>query len=158
MQTRQQPPAGDGSAGPSALRVDPTRQLVVYTFGKTHRLLDERSCDLTFDLTSFHTEYNQRDSSREDGRSEAIQQSMRSHPGFDALMASVVAAIERREPKAVAFMCVWGKHRSVAWAEILKRDHYPHATIKHVRLAALDPLAAAANPERAARKGLVDLL
>ena len=54
--------------------------------------------------------------------------------------------------------CQRGKHRSVAWAEILKRDHYPHATIKHVRLAALDPLAAAANAERAARKGLVDLL
>ena len=130
-------------------RSNQARQLLIYSWGQKHRLCDEPPCNLTFDLTSFHTEFERRDFKREDGRSEAIQQSMRDHPGFDVLMARVVASIERQQPAAVSFMCTWGRHRSVAWAEILKRDYYPRATVKHLRLAATQ----AQDAPRTGRKG-----
>mmetsp|Transcript_46053 Transcript_46053/g.76117 ORF Transcript_46053/g.76117 Transcript_46053/m.76117 type:complete len:105 (-) Transcript_46053:79-393(-) len=69
-----------------------------------------------------------------DGRAEVILLEMRAHLGFVQLMQAVVTSIERDAPSSVAFMCAWGKHRSMAWAEMLKAEHYPMARVRHVRL------------------------
>lgn len=105
------------------------RKLVIYSWGRNVHA-EPAACELTFDLTGFCSEYNRRDIREEDGRSEAVQRGMRSHAGFAALMSTVIQAIERANPQAVSFVCSWGKHRSMAWAEILKADYYPRARVK----------------------------
>lgn len=109
------------------------RKLTICSWGQ--RCHDDPQADVTFDLIDFATEYDRRDIRNADGRDEAVQQTMRAHPDFDELIARVIRTIEGRpEVSTVAFACAWGKHRSMAWAEILKHDHYPRSRLRHARL------------------------
>ena len=47
---------------------------------------------------------------------------------------SILSEIEENNPLTIAFVCNYGKHRSVGWAELLKFLYYSNATITHIGL------------------------
>lgn len=60
---------------------------------------------------------------------------MRLHPDFASLTEPVIQTIETQQDiTSVAFVCSWGKHRSMAFAEMLKYDFYPRSKLRHARL------------------------
>ena len=40
--------------------------------------------------------------------------------------------IEINNPKTIGFYCNHGKHRSVGWAEMIKKYYYENAKVKHL--------------------------
>ena len=108
------------------------RTLTIYSWGikKDH---DHMDCDLIFDLTKFQTKIsNGIDVQTVTGLSDIIQDSIIRHPKFVELIEHVVKKIETTNPTHIAFICNHGKHRSVAWAELLKTLYYKKSIIKHL--------------------------
>ena len=111
-----------------------SRKLTIYSWGRN--VCSSPQCDVTFDLVHFRSEYQKRDICKSDGTDPMIQERMRSHSHYEALMAIVVRTIEKNQPSTVSFACSWGKHRSVAFAELLRSEYYPRARVKHLELTA----------------------
>ena len=108
------------------------RILTIYSWGikKDH---DHKECDLIFDLTKFQTKISKDiDVQTITGMSDTIQNSIIHHPKFLELIEHVVTKIETTNPTHIAFICNHGKHRSVAWAELLKTLYYNKSIIKHL--------------------------
>ena len=61
-----------------------------------------------------------------------IQDSVIRHPKFLELIETIVDNIETMNPKSVGFICNHGKHRSVAWAELIHKLYYKKSIIKHL--------------------------
>ena len=53
------------------------------------------------------------------------------HPLFAELLQKIIEEIEMNNSTEISFFCNHGKHRSVGWAEILKKYYYPNSIIKH---------------------------
>ncbi len=92
---------------------------------------DEPKCEISFDLTKFTTKTDIKDVRLLDGRDEEIQNSIIQHPLFTELLHKIIEEIETNNPREISFFCNHGKHRSVGWAEILKKYYYPNSIIKH---------------------------
>jgi hypothetical protein len=108
------------------------RHLTIYTWGiKKDR--ESVGCPLIFDLTKFQTKIDRDiDVSTITGLTDIIQDSIVCHPKFLELMEMVVTKVENDSPPSIAFICNHGKHRSVAWAELLKKLYYTKSTIRHL--------------------------
>ena len=108
------------------------RFLTIYTWGiKKDRKNVE--CNIIFDLTKFQTKIDKDiDVQTINGLSDIIQDSIICHPKFLELLENVVNNIETENLTDIAFICNHGKHRSVAWAELLKKLYYNKAIIKHL--------------------------
>ena len=90
-------------------------------------------CDVIFDLTKFQTKIDKDiDVQTITGLTDIIQDSIICHPKFLDIIEKVVNVIETENPKNIGFICNHGKHRSVGWAELLKKLYYKHAKIKHL--------------------------
>ena len=90
-------------------------------------------CDIIFYLTKFQTKIDQNiDVQMITGLTDIIQYSIINHPKFLELVERVLYIIETENPKDIGFICNHGKHRSVGWAELLKKLYYKHAKIKHL--------------------------
>ena len=113
------------------VNINVNRPLTIYTWGiKKDRKNVE--CNIIFDLTKFQTKINKDiDVQTINGLSDIIQDSIIYHPKFIELVENVVQNIETENPTEIAFICNHGKHRSVAWAELLKKLYYNKAVIKH---------------------------
>jgi len=110
------------------------RTLTIYSWGikKDH---DHMDCDLIFDLTQFQTIISKDiDVKTITGLSDTIQNSIIHHPLFLEIIEHVVTYIETENSTHIAFVCNHGKHRSVAWAELLKTLYYNKSSIKHLQM------------------------
>lgn len=125
---------GSEDKGRRTREANQKRRLTIWSWGKNVHGENPGDCELAVDLSSFRSEYVQKSIRQADGRDAAVQEHMRSHPDFDKLMDLVVKRIEETDASSVGFVCHWGKHRSMAFAELLKEECYPRAKLKHVRL------------------------
>ena len=107
---------------------DKNRKLTIYSWGILRH--DEPPCEISFDLTKFTTKTDIKDIKLFDGRDVEIQNSIIQHPLFTELLHKIIEEIETNNPREISFFCNHGKHRSVGWAEILKK-YYPNSIIKH---------------------------
>ena len=105
------------------------RKLKIYSWGILRH--DEPKCEISFDLTKFTTKTDIKDVKLFDGRDDAIQNSIIRHPLFTELIKKIIEEIETTNSTEISFFCNHGKHRSVGWAEILKKYYYPNSIIKH---------------------------
>ena len=104
------------------------KDITFYTWGqKMHK---PKPCDLVFDATLFSTKVTV-DVKCLSGLDEIIQQSIMNHPNFDLITERIITLIEEKTPRTVGIFCNYGKHRSVGWAELLKKIYYPKATCVH---------------------------
>lgn len=126
-----------GASEDSIPLADPSRKLTIYSWGR--RIHANPQCDVTFDLVHFRSEYEKRDICKSDGTDLTIQECMRSHRYYGELMNVVIRTIEMHQPSTVSFACSWGKHRSMAFAELLKSEYYPKARLRHSRLLVPQP-------------------
>ena len=107
---------------------DKNRKLIIYSWGILRH--DEPKCEISFDLTKFTTKTDIKDIKLFDGRDVEIQNSIIQHPLFTELLKKIIEEIETNNSTKISFFCNHGKHRSVGWAEILKK-YYPNSIIKH---------------------------
>jgi RNase adaptor protein for sRNA GlmZ degradation len=107
---------------------DKNRKLIIYSWGILRH--DEPPCEISFDLTKFTTKTDIKDIKLFDGRDVEIQNSIIQHPLFTELLHKIIEEIETNNSTKISFFCNHGKHRSVGWAEILKK-YYPNSIIKH---------------------------
>ena len=105
------------------------RRLIIYSWGILRHA--EPKCEISFDLTKFTTKTDIKDIRKFDGRDEEIQHSIIQHPLFTELIKKIIEEIETNNSTEISFFCNHGKHRSVGWAEILKKYYYPNSIIKH---------------------------
>ena len=90
-------------------------------------------CDVIFDLTKFQTKIDKEiDVQTITGLTDIIQDSIICHPKFLDIVEKIVDIIETENHKDVGFICNHGKHRSVGWAELVKKLYYKNAKIKHL--------------------------
>jgi RNase adaptor protein for sRNA GlmZ degradation len=106
------------------------RKLIIHTWGEKKH--DEPDCQTTFDVTKFSTKTD-KDIRNIDGRHESIQNAIIQHPIYDILIETIIREIEDNNLEKISFVCNHGKHRSVGWAEILKKFYYKNSEVKHVR-------------------------
>ena len=106
---------------------DKNRKLTIYSWGIMRHV--EPKCEISFDLTKFTTK-TIKDIKLFDGRDVEIQNSIIQHPLFTELLHKIIEEIETNNSREISFFCNHGKHRSVGWAEILKK-YYPNSIIKH---------------------------
>jgi len=108
---------------------DENRKLTIYSWGIMRHA--EPKCEISFDLTKFTTKTDIKDIKLVDGRDAEIQNSIIQHPLFSELIKKIIEEIETNNSREISFFCNHGKHRSVGWAEILKKYYYPNSIIKH---------------------------
>jgi RNase adaptor protein for sRNA GlmZ degradation len=51
---------------------------------------------------------------------------------FDLIMEKIITEIETNNPQSIGIYCNYGKHRSVGWAELLKKLYYNNSVVKHM--------------------------
>ena len=107
------------------------RNLIINTWGvKKHK---EVKCDVIFDATLFSTKIKV-DVKNLTGLDEIIQQSIINHNMFNIIMEKIITEIEESNPKIIGIVCNYGKHRSVGWAELIKKFYYKNTIINHIGL------------------------
>lgn len=107
------------------------RILEIYTWGvKKHTC---SKCDIVFDATLLTAKID-RDVRSLNGKDEIVKQSIINHPKFEIMMEVILTNIEEYEPLAIGFICNHGKHRSVAFAELVKELYYTNSKITHLGL------------------------
>ena len=90
---------------------------------------------LVFDVSLFFTKIKDRSRlSSLTGNDEEIQDSIICHPRFLELLEKVITTVEEEKAYQIGFICNYGKHRSVGWANIMKKYFYKDATVKHYTL------------------------
>ena len=107
------------------------RSINIHTWGIKKPFSAE--CDVIFDLTKFQTKIDKEiDVQTITGLTDIIQDSIICHPKFLDIVEKIVDIIETENSKDVGFICNHGKHRSVGWAELVKKLYYKNAKIKHL--------------------------
>ena len=104
------------------------RKLTIHTWGiKKHESI---KCDIIFDATLFSTKIDG-DIKYLTGIDEKIQKSIINHPKFDIIIDMIVTTIETNDYQTIGIICNYGKHRSVGWAELVKKLYYTKSIIIH---------------------------
>ena len=107
------------------------RKINIYTWGVKKHTCDK--CDIIFDVTLLTAKIN-KDVRSLNGKNDIIKQSIINHPKFEIMMETILKNIEEDEPNTIGFICNYGKHRSVAFAELLKELYYTNSNITHIGL------------------------
>ena len=111
--------------------IDYNRQLEIITWGiKKHNPID---CDIIFDCSLFSAKCDV-DVKNHTGLDDIIQKSIMNHPKFDMIMEMIIDEIETNNYNKIGFICNYGKHRSVGWAECIKKLYYNQSFIKHMNI------------------------
>ena len=106
------------------------RELRIFTWGLTKH--ERPDCQVHFDVSKFYTHVHTKNDVRQlNGLDPEIQASIVRHPRFGDLVKRIVETIETGNLSSISFVCAHGKHRSVGWAEILKKYYYPRAVTEH---------------------------
>ena len=111
--------------------IDRNRKLEINTWGIKKNTTIE--CDIIFDCSLFSAKCDV-DIKNLTGLNEIIQQSIMNHPKFDLIIEMILNEIEVNNYKKIGFVCNYGKHRSVGWAELIKKLYYNESIIKHNNL------------------------
>ena len=114
-------------------KFDKNRRLIIYSWGEKVKEHIQPDCQVIFDLTKFSTKTDRKDIKKYNGCDEIIQNSIIQHPNFITMLDNVIRQIENNNLNSISFLCNYGKHRSVGFAEILKKYYYTNAIIKHLR-------------------------
>ena len=115
----------------SKKNINKNRVLNIYTWGI--KKYSGEKCDINFDLTHFQSKIDQSlDIRKLNGFSQEIITSIIKHPKFIEIMEKLVNTIEEKNPKKIGIFCNHGKHRSVCFAELLKKYVYSKAKVKHL--------------------------
>jgi RNase adaptor protein for sRNA GlmZ degradation len=109
-------------------KIDNERELFIYTWGLKKHLPVE--CDIIFDASLFSARINA-DVKTLTGKNEIVQQGIINHPKFDIIIEMIVTEIETNDYQKIGIICNYGKHRSVGFAELLKKFYYPKSVINH---------------------------
>ena len=112
---------------------DRNRKLTIYTYGEKNTNHKKPKCQVIFDVSSFATKIEKTDIKKYDGRDQIIQNAIIQHPIFDILIENVINEIEKDNLNTISFVCNHGKHRSVGWAEILKKYYYKFSKVVHIK-------------------------
>ena len=107
------------------------RKINIYTWGIKKHTCDK--CDIIFDATLLTAKIN-KDVRSLNGKNDIVKQSIINHPKFEIMMETILRNIEEDEPLTIGFICNHGKHRSVAFAELLKELYYTNSKITHIGL------------------------
>ena len=107
------------------------RKINIYTWGIKKHTCDK--CDIIFDATLLTAKIN-KDVRSLNGKNDIVKQSIINHPKFEIMMETILKNIEDDEPLTIGFICNHGKHRSVAFAELLKELYYTNSKITHIGL------------------------
>ena len=107
------------------------RKINIYTWGIKKHTCDK--CDIIFDATLLTAKIN-KDVRSLNGKNDIVKQSIINHPKFEIMMETILKNIEEHEPLTIGFICNHGKHRSVAFAELLKELYYTNSKITHIGL------------------------
>ena len=119
------------------LSFDKNRKLKIYTWGEKNKDTKEPKCQVTFDLINFSTkiaDISKKEVNKYTGKDEVIQNSIIQHPAYNLLIEKIINQIENNNLSEISFVCNHGKHRSVGFAEILKKYYYPDLILKHINL------------------------
>ena len=108
--------------------IDESKVFTFYTWGKHKH--DPIECDLVFDASLFSTKISV-DVKCLTGLDDIVQQSILNHPNFDYIMERILTEITDKNPTTIGIFCNYGKHRSVGWAELIKKIYYPNSTCVH---------------------------
>jgi len=108
--------------------IDNERELTIHTWGLKKHIPVE--CDIIFDATLFSAKINA-DVKTLTGLDDIVQQSIINHPKFDLIIEMIITEIETNDTQNIGLICNYGKHRSVGWAELLKKLYYPKSVINH---------------------------
>ena len=115
----------------SKININTNRVLHIYTWGI--KKYSGEKCDINFDLRHFQSKIDPSlDVRKLNGFSEEIITSIIKHPKFIEIMEKLVTTIEEKNPKKIGIFCNHGKHRSVCFAELLKKYVYMKAKVKHL--------------------------
>ena len=107
------------------------RKINIYTWGIKKHTCDK--CDIIFDATLLTAKIN-KDVRSLNGKNDIVKQSIINHPKFEIMMETILKNIEEHEPLTIGFICNHGKHRSVAFAELLKELYYTNSKMTHIGL------------------------
>ncbi len=116
------------------LRFDKNRKLKIYTWGEKNKDTKEPKCQVTFDLINFSTkiaDISKKEVNKYTGKDEMIQNSIIQHPAYNLLIEKIITQIENNNLNEISFVCNHGKHRSVGFAEILKKYYYINSNLFH---------------------------
>lgn len=108
--------------------IDESKVFTFYTWGKHKH--DPIECDIVFDASLFSTKISV-DVKCLTGLDDIIQESILNHPNFDYIMERILTEITEKKPTTLGIFCNYGKHRSVGWAELIKKLYYPNSTCIH---------------------------
>ena len=107
------------------------RKINIYTWGIKKHTCDK--CDIIFDATLLTAKIN-KDVRSLNGKNDIVKQSIINHPKFEIMMEAILRNIEEHDPLKIGFICNHGKHRSVAFAELLKELYYKNSKMTHIGL------------------------
>ena len=115
----------------SKININRDRVINIYTWGR--RKTSGEKVDIKFDLTHFQSKIDESlDVRKLNGFSDEIISSIIKHPKFIGIMETLVNNIEEKNPKKIGIFCNYGKHRSVCFAELLKKYVYTRSKVKHL--------------------------
>ena len=114
-------------------KFDNKRRLIIYSWGEKVKEHKQPDCQVIFDLTKLSTKTDRKDIKKYNGCDEVIQNSIIQHPNFITMIDNVIRHIEINNLNSISFLCNYGKHRSVGFAEILKKYYYTNSIVKHLR-------------------------
>jgi len=130
----EQAPAGGGLdylPSAEALKVQRSRELTILTWGKAFRKTAPPESQANFNAGILNGRGGGADIRVDNGLTEAVQNNVASCNLFPRWLEMVITKIETEGLGVVSINCTKGRHRSVAAAEILRREYYPNAAVVH---------------------------
>lgn len=109
------------------------RPLTIYTWGKGTKVVPPES-QRNWHVVTLKLRDQDFNLKRMTGLSREIQEAILMNPRFDPLVTGLVEEIEQEAYQVISISCERGRHRSVAVAELLKKQWYPQATLHHLNL------------------------
>ena len=124
----------------SPIIVNRNRKLTIYTWGNKIRKTCPHQTDFNFNVRHIKRKKNGVKVNHRDGRTRAIQKMIINGRGFSKCLEEILDHIEKFNFTKISIYCAKGRHRSVSYAELLKKYYYPRATIHHLELLPFDQL------------------
>jgi hypothetical protein len=126
--------------------LNPNREILMVSFGEKFKspISMEQNvispelpfkCEKTFDARHINSSRPKGGGLRDlRGTDEIIQKCIESGSGFEFVMGCIVKSIEQNNYKTIGLYCSAGHHRSPGAIELLKKNLYPNAKIKHLHI------------------------
>jgi len=105
--------------------------LIIYSFGSTNTVFDEKGTGITVKALSGAKPKN---IGKYTGKDKVIQRSVLAVKNSKKYFDDLFDKVTTEKPDYIAFWCNRGHHRSVACAELFKRNYFPTAKVIHLSL------------------------